>query len=81
MRDRRGKLENRKERLERRIRVAEKYKKHLIDSTQELLREHDARRIDRSEYYERLDALLEGKSIGLWVSYYDRYIEDCRTQL
>jgi len=74
-------LEQKKKEIGKRIELSKGYKQNIIGNTQELLFQYTERKINYSEYNERLGELLQGKSIQEWIDYYDNYTKYCEDYL
>ncbi len=70
-----------KQSLFERIQTAEKYKKEVIDSVQDLATKYTNREITYQAYQKILQDKFGEKTPQQWVDYYDNYIKKCKDNL
>ncbi len=71
-------LEERKRELNKKIYLAEGYKKEIINKVQKTLINYQNRKISLDEYKKILNNLPGNKSAEEWINYYDKYIDSCK---
>ncbi|MBI2148253.1 hypothetical protein HYU23_01095 [Candidatus Woesearchaeota archaeon] len=74
-------LERRKIELIRNIQLCQKYKRKIIEFSQELEKQYREGRITYDQYKSKLNTVLKNRSCEQWVNYYNKCIENYRNKL